>query len=82
MVTRYDKRSPDRLEYIDYGLNIFKKQVLKWVPKDVYYPLEEVFHKLIEVRELISFETKERFYEIGSPGGLAEFRKFVAGKRL
>jgi len=82
MIARYDKQSSGGLEYIDYGLNVFQKKVLKWVPKDVYYPLEEVFHKLIEARELISFETKERFYEIGSPGGLAEFRKFVAGKRL
>jgi NDP-sugar pyrophosphorylase family protein len=82
MVVRYDKQFKSGLEYIDYGLSVFQKQVLKWVPKDNYYPLEEVFRKLIEMRELIAFETKERFYEIGSPAGLADFQKFVEGNRL
>jgi NDP-sugar pyrophosphorylase family protein len=78
----YDKQRKSGLEYIDYGLSVFQKQVLKWVPKDDYYPLEEVFHKLIEMRELIAFEMRERFYEIGSSAGLAEFQKFVEGNRL
>ena len=82
MVVTYDKQRKSGLEYIDYGLSVFQKQVLKWVPKDNYCPLEAVFHKLIEMRELIAFETKERFYEIGSPAGLADFQKFVEGNRL
>lgn len=82
MVVRYDKQCKSGLEYIDYGLSVFQKQVLKWVPQDNYYPLEEVFRKLIEMRELIAFETKERFYEVGSPAGLADFQKFVEGNRL
>jgi NDP-sugar pyrophosphorylase family protein len=81
MVVRYDKQCESGLEYIDYGLNVFQKQVLKFVPQSEYYPLGEVFCKLIEMRELVAFEVEKRFYEIGSPGGLAEFQKFIAGKR-
>jgi hypothetical protein len=31
--------------------------------------------------DLAGFEVRERFYEIGSPAGLAEFEAFLAGKR-
>jgi NDP-sugar pyrophosphorylase family protein len=80
MVVKYNKQNTNGLEYIDYGLSIFRKQVLDWIPQRKYYPLEKVFCKLIEMNELVAFETKERFYEIGSPAGLAEFRKFIKGK--
>jgi NDP-sugar pyrophosphorylase family protein len=82
MVVKYDKQNTSGLEYIDYGLSVFHKQVLDWVPREEYYPLEEVFHKLIEMNELAAFEAKERFYEIGSPAGLEEFRKFVEVNKL
>ncbi|OGN87806.1 MAG: hypothetical protein A2Z74_03285 [Chloroflexi bacterium RBG_13_46_9] len=77
MVVKYDKQSEKGLEYIDYGLNVFQKKVLEMIPADEYYTLEQVFNRLIGRRQLISFETKERFYEIGSLTGLAEFQKYV-----
>jgi NDP-sugar pyrophosphorylase family protein len=82
LVVKYDKQDTSGLEYIDYGLSVFRKQVLDWIPRGKYYPLEEVFRNLINMKELIAFETQERFYEIGSPAGLAEFRKFVEGNKL
>lgn len=82
VVVKYNKQNTEGLEYIDYGLSLFRKQILDWVPPGRYYPLEEVFRKLVEIKELVAFETKDRFYEIGSPAGLAEFRKFVEGKKL
>lgn len=82
LVVKYDKQDTSGLEYIDYGLSVFRKQVLDWIPRGKYYPLEEVFRNLINMKELIAFETQERFYEIGSPAGLAEFQKFVEGSKL
>jgi len=82
LVVKYDKRDTSGLEYIDYGLSVFRKQILDWIPQGKYYPLEEVFRNLIKIRELIAFESQERFYEIGSPAGLAEFRKFIEGNKL
>jgi len=81
MVVKYDKQSETGLEYIDYGLNVFQKKVLEMIPPDEYYTLEQVFNRLIGMRQLISFETKERFYEIGSITGLAEFQKYVQSVR-
>lgn len=82
LVVKYDKQDTGNLEYIDYGLNIFSKKVLQWIPPGEYCSLETVFRKLIEMRELLACETQERFYEIGSPAGLAEFRKYVEDKGL
>ncbi len=77
MVVEYDKHPATRLKYIDYGLNVFRKKVLEMIPGGEYYTLEQVFNRLIDMRQLISFEAKERFYEIGSLAGLAEFQKYV-----
>lgn len=82
LVVKYNKQDTSGLEYIDYGLSVFRKQILDWIPQGKYYPLEEVFRNLIKMKELIAFESKERFYEIGSPDGLAEFRKFIEGNKL
>jgi hypothetical protein len=31
--------------------------------------------------ELLAFEVRERFYEIGSPQGLKEFERYLRGMR-
>ena len=81
-VRRYSKQDKTgEMEYIDYGANILQKKTLELVPMDRPYSLEELFLILIEQNELLAFEVKERFYEIGSPGGLKEFRKYVSRNR-
>ncbi|MFC2002698.1 sugar phosphate nucleotidyltransferase [Chloroflexota bacterium] len=78
LVKRYSKKEKSEdMVYIDYGVNIFRKEVIKMIPEDQYYSLEDLFPRLIEMEELLSFEVKERFYEIGSPEGLKEFEGYV-----
>jgi NDP-sugar pyrophosphorylase family protein len=79
LVSRYSKncRTPDMV-YIDYGVNALKKEVLKMVPKDRFYSLENLYMQLIEKKELLAFEVKERFYEVGSLRGLKEFEQYVS----
>jgi MurNAc alpha-1-phosphate uridylyltransferase len=79
-VTKYDKYSKGGLEYIDYGLNVFQKSVLKLIPSHEFCSLEMVFKKLIEIRELVAYEVKDRFYEIGSLAGLNEFKNFMSSE--
>ena len=80
-VTGYSKngRTPDMV-YIDYGANVFRKKVLDLVPEDRYYPLEDLFSRLIARKQLLACEVGERFYEIGSPQGLQEFNEYMRGK--
>jgi NDP-sugar pyrophosphorylase family protein len=81
LVKKYDKqeRTPDMV-YIDYGASIFRKGVLSLVPEDQFYRLEELFPRLIEREELLAFEVRERFYEVGSLQGLKDFQKYVGGQ--
>ena len=79
LVTRYSKnvRTSSTI-YIDYGVNIFRKDVLKLIPRDHFYSLEDLFIRLIERQQLLAYKVKDRFFEIGSFQGLREFEQYVA----
>lgn len=78
LVSRYDKNnSAGDLAYIDYGLNVFRKHVLEMVPSNQFYSLEDLFVRLITLRELLAYQVKERFYEIGSQKGLKDFTEYI-----
>ena len=82
-VAVYDKegRTP-AMEYINYGLSVLRKEALGLVPAGRPFSQEELYRLLIERGELLAWETKRRFYEIGSRQGLAEFRELVASGGL
>lgn len=81
LVEKYSKkdRTPETV-YIDYGANLFRKKVLDLVPGGRFFSMEDLFGQLVERRELLAYEVRERFYEIGSPQGLEEFREYMAGQ--
>jgi MurNAc alpha-1-phosphate uridylyltransferase len=65
------------LEYIDAGLSILRKEVLHLVPEDESYDLQDLYKILILQEEMVAYEVKQRFYEIGSLEGLQEFKDLV-----
>lgn len=79
LVQVYDKKSrlPDMV-YIDAGVSVLRKEVLGLIPPDEVYTLEALYQGLIQAKKLAAYETRQRFYEIGSPEGLEEFRNLVA----
>jgi NDP-sugar pyrophosphorylase family protein len=66
--------------YIDYGVTLYKKEVLELIPARQKYALEDVFVRLIEMKQLLAWDVKERFYEIGSLQGLHDFEAFAKSK--
>jgi len=76
MVTWYEKGladPPPAMEYVDYGLSVLDAAVVReLVPAGRAADLAEVFTPLSRAGRLAGFEATERFYEIGSPDGLAE----------
>ncbi len=77
-VKKFSKKKKTKdMVYIEYGANIFRKEALELIPEKPPYSLDDLFPRLIEMDELLAFEVKERFYEIGSPQGLKEFEEFV-----
>jgi NDP-sugar pyrophosphorylase family protein len=78
----YDKkvRLPE-MRHIDYGLSIFKSSVFAAFPADEKFDLAEVMGKLVHEKQLAGYEVPERFYEMGSPAGLAELEALLQSKR-
>lgn len=77
-VTKYDKNNPSKdMVFIDYGLNLFRNNVLELIPENTHYGLEDVFSQLIANQELLAYKVKDRFYEIGSIKGLKECSDFI-----
>jgi N-acetyl-alpha-D-muramate 1-phosphate uridylyltransferase len=69
----YDKKNKlPEMQHIDYGLSMFKVSVFDSYPADRVFDLAEVMGRLVREKQLAGFEMAGRFYEIGSPAGLAE----------
>ena len=77
----YDKKikSPE-MHHIDYGLSLFKASVFDAYPGDQAFDLAEVMTQLVREKQLAGFEVGERFFEIGSPAGLAELETLLSSK--
>ncbi len=77
-IVRYDKRSRDEaMRHIDYGLGVFDRAVFEAWPAGSAFDLEAVYQRLLAQGDLAGFEVERRFYEIGSPEGLAETREHL-----
>jgi NDP-sugar pyrophosphorylase family protein len=79
----YDKknRRPE-MRHIDYGLSLFKASVFNLYPPDQPFDLAEVMGKLVHEKQLAGYEVTQRFYEMGSPAGLAELETLLKSKKL
>jgi NDP-sugar pyrophosphorylase family protein len=77
----YDKknRSPE-MRHIDYGLSLFKASVFDSYSADQIFDLAEVMGRLVREKQLAGYEVPERFYEMGSPAGLAELETLLQSK--
>jgi NDP-sugar pyrophosphorylase family protein len=85
MVTLYDKqrrtRPPEDFAFIDYGLSALSRQTVgEGIAAGVKADLSDLFHGLSLRGELAGYESPERFYEIGSPQGLADFSEWVRAR--
>lgn len=82
-VLRYDKR-PDRppADFIDYGVTALTRAVVaERVPATEFADLADLTRALSHEGLLAGYEAAERFHEIGSPDGLAEFERFMEAGR-
>ena len=80
-VIRYGGQNTKDMTYVDYGVSLFRKKTLNNVPKDTFYSTNDLFSDLIKQKELLAFEVKKRFYHIGTPEALAEFKKYIETKK-
>lgn len=77
-IVRYDKsRRTPAMRHIDYGLCAFDRRVFEALPGGRPLDLAMVCQDLLARQQLAAFEVHERFYEIGSPGGLRDTEAFL-----
>jgi NDP-sugar pyrophosphorylase family protein len=82
-VAVYDKSRPKewraRMEWIDYGFAILSRPaVTDRVASGTVADLADLMRDLSMAGQLAGYEVSERFYEIGSPGGLADLERHLA----
>lgn len=82
-IRRYDKTPGphrSRMTYIDYGLLVCSRDAIaQRVSANMRTDLSDVLSSLSTEGLLAGFEVQERFYEIGSPSGLADLESFLSG---
>ena len=76
--SKTDKRP--EMRHIDYGLGILRASTLAGHGKDEVFDLAGLYTALVARGQLAGYEVHQRFYEIGSPLGLAETEAYLAGQ--
>jgi NDP-sugar pyrophosphorylase family protein len=70
------------MQHIDYGLGVLAASAFdSWKDGDVF-DLAHVYRELIARHDVAGYEMEQRFYEIGSPAGLAELDALLRAQAL
>ena len=78
VVRAYEKKAPlPKMEYIDYGLSVFRSRAFARIEPDMPADLTEINQDLIGRGELAAYVVHHRPFEIGSPRGLEETERFM-----
>jgi N-acetyl-alpha-D-muramate 1-phosphate uridylyltransferase len=81
-IVRHDKRVRDpRMHYIDYGLSVASAAVFAALPAGQALDLADLYGALAREGRLAGYEVFQRFYEIGTPQGLADTDAFLRRAR-
>lgn len=79
----YDKHHPTpEMDYIDYGICIYEKKLFAPYEQGAKFDVAEVQHQLSTDGRMVAHVVTKRFYEIGSPASLEEFRGYVRRRLL
>lgn len=80
-VVRYDKTVDDpAFDHVDYGATALRRSVIAALPEGPL-GLDAVQRELAARHRLRARVARERFYEVGSPAGLAELDAYLASQR-
>jgi NDP-sugar pyrophosphorylase family protein len=78
-VVAYSKHSDKGFEWINYGVFALRKEALGLARSG---DEEEFFNELISRRELLAFKVSKRFYDVGLPDSLEEFKRLIASMKV
>ena len=74
----YDKENATpEMDYIDYGISIYQKKLFEDIPEGEAFDIAKLQHEESLKGTCAVHIVNNRFYEIGSPESLGEFRGYV-----
>jgi NDP-sugar pyrophosphorylase family protein len=77
-VLAYEKGTRDPLfDHIDYGATAVRREVIVKIPDKLAFGFDQVQHDLAEKKRLRAHVARARFFEIGSPEGLATLEQHL-----
>jgi len=80
-VVKYEKGAVDAaLDGIDGGALALRRSALADIEEGAVWGIEALLRKLVRKRQLRAFVAPERCYEIGSPEGLSDLERHLAGQ--
>jgi NDP-sugar pyrophosphorylase family protein len=80
-IVEYSKQPTPKMHYIDYGLAVLGAQAFDGTPASEPFDLSFVYRRLIEGSQMTGFEVTSRFFEIGSPQGLADTATYILAQQ-
>lgn len=80
VVGHKDLNKNKKPKYIDYGTSLLNKKALQYIPENTFFSTKEFFKEMILRDELLAYEVQKRFYHIGTPHALEEFRDYIKNK--
>jgi N-acetyl-alpha-D-muramate 1-phosphate uridylyltransferase len=82
VIRRYSKKvQTPGMRHIDFGLGVLRTSVLDHYPEGETLDLSSVYQHLLANGDLVGYDVKMRFYEIGSPVGIDELRAYLLSPR-
>ena len=80
-IVRYDKKvRTESMHHIDWGLGVFQSSAFDPYPPERPLDLATVYQDLLAAGQLAGYEVPNRFYEIGSPAGIADTDVYLRRK--
>ena len=80
-ILRYEKGVRDAaFDHIDYGATALRRSVIAALPEGRAWGLDALQHDLAARKRLRACLARERFFEIGSPEGLAELDRYLRAR--
>ncbi len=82
-VLRYEKGNLDpAFDHIDYGATAVRREVIAALPAGQKHGFDAIQRDLAERKRLRACMAHERFFEIGSPEGLAALDHYLANRQV
>ena len=82
LLVTYNKHEPDpSMEWIDYGVSVLTKELVRTISAGAFIDLADVFGEVSLRRQLAGYPADRRFHEVGTPHSRDELVRILDQQR-